>query len=164
MGAAKISGAGIEGQSQCTGASLFSPIVEKATPLAEELLAMRGSFLSKLAYQTYNGYVMSQFKKLSTDIKNKGEIKWKHVMHLIRLLISGITLLRDGHVPVRVTESERSQLLAIKRGELTWDQANAWRLESDAQFDAALENSPLPERPDYARANEFLVKSRRSVI
>src|SRR6516162_3600359 len=37
---------------------LFTPMVEKATPLAEELLAMRSIFLSRMVYQTYNGYVM----------------------------------------------------------------------------------------------------------
>ncbi len=74
---------------------LYSPIVEFATPLAEELLAMRHSFLSKLVFQTYSGYVASQFKKMQTDIRNQGRVKWKHVMHLIRLLISGIDVLRE---------------------------------------------------------------------
>ena len=34
---------------------LYTPLIEKATPLAEELLAMRSAFLSRLVYQTYNG-------------------------------------------------------------------------------------------------------------
>ena len=75
---------------------LYTPLVEKATPLAEELLAMRSMFLSRLVYQTYNGYVLSQFKKMQADLRNQGEVKWKHVMHLIRLLLSGISVLRDG--------------------------------------------------------------------
>src|SRR5262245_45732576 len=60
---------------------LYTPLIEKATPLAEELLAMRSAFLSRLVYQTYNGYVMSQFKKMQADIRNHGQVKWKHVMH-----------------------------------------------------------------------------------
>ena len=59
---------------------LYTPLIEHKTPLADELLAMRGSFLSKLAYQTFNGYVLSQFKKLEQDIRSKGEVRWKHVM------------------------------------------------------------------------------------
>ena len=70
-----------------------------------------------MVYQTYNGYVMTQFKKLQADLRNQGEVKWKHVMHLIRLLLSGITVLREGFVPVRVDE-HREKLLAIKRGEM----------------------------------------------
>jgi hypothetical protein len=43
---------------------LYTPFVEQATPLAQELLDRRGVFLSRMVYQTYNGYVLSQFKKL----------------------------------------------------------------------------------------------------
>jgi len=52
---------------------LYSPLVEKATPLAQELLGMREIFLSRLVYQTYNGYVISQFKKMQADIRNQGQ-------------------------------------------------------------------------------------------
>jgi predicted nucleotidyltransferase len=96
---------------------LYTPLVEFATPLAEELLAMRGAFLSRLVYQTYNGYVMSQFKRMQGDLRNHGQVKPKHVMHLIRLLLSGIHVLREGVVRVDVGE-HRDRLLAIKRGEL----------------------------------------------
>jgi predicted nucleotidyltransferase len=141
---------------------LYTPLVLHATPLAQELIAMRQSLLSKLIYQTYNGYVMSQFRKLQADIRNKGEPKPKHVMHLIRLLLSGITALREGHVPVRVAEY-REQLLAIKRKEMPFEDANAWRLELHRQFDAAFATTKLPERPDYGMANAFLVKARRAM-
>jgi uncharacterized protein len=141
---------------------LYTPLVEHATDLARELLEMRGSFLSKLVYQTYNGYVMSQFKKLSADLRNRGQVKWKHVMHLVRLLISGITALRVGHVPVRV-EDQRDRLLAIRNGELPWDDVDAWRLRLHEEFDAAFAATTLPDRPDYERANALLIKARRSM-
>lgn len=41
---------------------LYTPLVENATLLAEELLAMKSIFLSRVVYQTFNGYVLSQFK------------------------------------------------------------------------------------------------------
>ena len=37
---------------------LYTPLVETATPLGEELLALRGNFLSKLVHQTYTHYVL----------------------------------------------------------------------------------------------------------
>ena len=143
--------------------SLYSPLVEKSTPLADELVAMREIFLSRLVYQTYNGYVMSQFKKMQTDIRNQGQVKWKHVMHLIRLLISGISVLRERYVPVRV-DAHREQLLAIKKGEVPWDDTEKWRLSLHKEFDQALEESTLPERPDYEKANAFLMKARRAAV
>lgn len=142
---------------------LYSPLVEFKTPLVEELLEMRSLFLSRLVYQTYNGYVMSQFKKMQNDIRNQGQVKWKHVMHLIRLLISGITILREGYVPVRVDE-HRDQLLAIKRGELPWEETEKLRLSLHAEFAKAFEFTNLPERPDYERANGFLIRARRAAV
>ena len=84
-------------------------------------------------------------------------------MHLIRLLLSGVAAMRDGIVPVRV-DSCRDELLAIRRAERTWEQVNAWRLRLHAEFDAAFATTPLPEEPDYARANEFLIRARRSMV
>ena len=69
---------------------LYTPLVELCRPPADELIAERSRFLSKMVYQTYNGYVLSQFKKLEQDLRNHGQLRWKHVMHLIRLLLSGI--------------------------------------------------------------------------
>jgi len=142
---------------------LYSPLVESATPLGEELLAMREVFLSRLVYQTYNGYVLSQFKKMQADLRNQGAVKWKHVMHLIRLLIAGIRVLREGRVPVRV-EEHRDRLLAIRRGEMPWDETERWRRSLHEEFDAALTQSTLPERPDYERANAFLIRARRAAL
>ena len=142
---------------------LYTPLVEKATPLAAELLAMRSVFLSRLVYQTYNGYVMSQFKKMRADLRNHGQVKWKHVMHLIRLLLSGVGVLRDGFVPVRV-DGRRDRLLAIRRGEMPWDEVEDWRLGLHREFNAAFQTTKLPERPDYRRANAFLVHARRSAL
>lgn len=142
---------------------LYTPLVETKTPLADELLHMRSAFLSRLVYQTYNGYVMSQFKKMQADLRNQGQVKWKHVMHLIRLLLSGIVVLRDGYVPVRV-DQHREQLLAIRQGELPWTEVEKWRLSLHREFDAACEQTTLPERPDYERANALLIKARREAL
>lgn len=139
---------------------LYTPIVETATPLAQELLDMKSVFLSRMVYQTFNGYVMSQFKKMQTDIKNQGQVKWKHVMHLIRLLHSGITLLREGFLPVHVGE-HREVLLKIRAGEMPWGEVEAWRIALHKQLDQAFEETSLPERPNYEQANEYLIKARR---
>lgn len=142
---------------------LYSPIVESVTPLGEELLAMREAFLSRLVFQTYSGYVASQFKKMQTDIRNQGRVKWKHVMHLIRLLLSGTHVLHEGFVAVEVGD-HRERLLTIKRGEMPFAEADAWRMELQKDFEFAFQSTRLPDRPDYERANAFLVDARRRAI
>ncbi len=141
---------------------LYTPLVERITPIGEQLLEIRDCFLSKLAYQTFNGYVISQFKKLEADIRGKGAPRWKHAMHLIRLLLAGIALLREGAVLVDVGE-HREALLRIGRGEASWEELNSWRLDLHAQFEDAFNRTRLPERPDYESVNRFLIKARRAM-
>ena len=140
---------------------LYTPMTLQIEPLAQALLDQREMFLSRLVYQTYSGYVTSQFRKLRKHLENYGEIRWKHVMHLLRLLISGITVLENGYIPVRVEEF-RDDLLAIRHEKRSWDEANEWRKELQKQFDDAFATTTLPDRPDYEAANAFLIKARRS--
>jgi hypothetical protein len=142
---------------------LNTPLVEYADEIAQELLAMRRIFFSKLVYQTYNGYVLSQFKKLEQDLRTRGEIRSKHAMHLIRLLLQGIEILQAGALNVKVGEN-REKLLAIKRGEIEWQSLNDWRLRLHKDFDEAFVKTKLPERPDYEKANAFLIKARRAMV
>lgn len=142
---------------------LYSPLVEKAAPVAQRLLALREQFLSQMIFQTFNGYALSQFKKIEQDLRNHGAVKWKHAMHLLRLLITGAATLREHRVPVCV-ESLRDELLAVKHGERTWDQVNTWRLQLHRDFEQALAETTLPERPDYEVANVFLIEARRSLL
>jgi hypothetical protein len=46
-------------------------------------------------------------------------------MHLIRLLLSGISIMREGFVPVTV-EEHREKLLAIRRGDVPWEEVEGW--------------------------------------
>lgn len=142
---------------------LYTPLVQDASAIAQELLDIREIFLSQLVYQTYNGYVLSQVKKMEQDLRTKGTIRWKHAMHLIRLLLSGITVLKEGCVPVRI-DGDRDQLLAIRNQALPWQEVNAWRLELQRQFDRAFGHTRLPERPDYGKANAFLIRARSSMV
>ncbi|MGH9719287.1 MAG: DNA polymerase beta superfamily protein [Bryobacteraceae bacterium] len=114
---------------------LYSPLVETCEPIAQELVAIRHIFPSKHVHRTYNAYVLSQFKKIDQSLCNFGEAPWKQVMHLIRLLLSGVTVLKGGFVPLR--------------------------LDLHREMDAALECSTLPDHPGYERANAFLIRARR---
>lgn len=142
---------------------LYSPMVEEAKPIARELLGIRSFFLSKLVYQTFNGYVLSQFRKMEQDLRAHGAIKWKHAMHLIRLLISGTGILAEGFVPMDVGP-HRQDLLEIRHGAWPWERVDAWRLDLHRRFEAAYARTALPERPDYEKANAFLLRARRHAL
>ena len=142
---------------------LYTPLVETATPLGEELLAMRGCFLSKLVHQTYTHYVAAQFRRMQAALRSRGEVNWKHAMHLLRLLLSGITVLREGIVAVDVSQ-HRERLLAVRSGRIRWQEADEWRLQLVAEFDSAFARTALPAQPDYERADRFLICARRRAV
>jgi predicted nucleotidyltransferase len=142
---------------------LYTPLVEHATPLARELLEMRDCFLSKRAYPAYKGYVESQTRKLGQDLRTRGEPKWKAAMHLVRFLQAGTAVLREGRVPVHVGE-HRDRLLAVRDGRLSWKEYHAWRSRLLEDFEAAWARTRLPDRPDHARVEDFLVRARRSTV
>lgn len=142
---------------------LHSPLVVRQTSLGEELVGLREAFLSQLAYQTYSGYVLSQFKKLEADFRRDGAPKWKHVMHLIRLLLAARTLLRDGRLVVDVGP-DRDRLLAVKAGAVEWDEVERWRLGLHEELDEALRKTVLPATPDVGRVDAWLRSVRRRSI
>src|SRR5258708_37769935 len=153
------------------------------TAMGAEWIAARQGFMSQMIFQTFNGYAMSQFKKIEQDIRNHGEVRWKHAMHLLRLLLTGAAALRIARVPVRV-EAHRERLLAVKRGvcnarsahrnwgntwqdsgsPLPWTEVDAWRKELHHDFERALSETKLPERPDYKAANRFTLAFGKSTL
>ena len=80
-----------------------------------------------------------------------------------RLLLSGISALREGELRVRLNE-HREALLAIKRGDEPWPEVNAWRLRLHKEFDDAFASTGLPALPDYAWVNGFLLKARKEMM
>ena len=63
-----------------------------------------------------------------------------------------------------IGDAHRDRLLAIQRGEALWEEVEQWRLSLHQEFNTAFETTKLPERPDYQRANAFLIRARRRAI
>ncbi|MFJ2823782.1 DNA polymerase beta superfamily protein [Streptomyces toxytricini] len=139
---------------------LHSPLVERLTPVGEELLALRGAFLSRRVHTSFTRYAKAQHGKLLADVRLHGAPRWKHAMHLLRLLLSCRDMLRTGRLDIDATPY-RDRLLAVRRGELSWSEIDAWATRLSAESDAALPHSPLPETPDRAAVESFLHRARR---
>lgn len=140
---------------------LWSPLVERITETGRELRDLRPAFLSRKAHRTFLRYAERQFQRSSAD--RGGPVKWKHIMHLLRLLISGRHLVETGGLLVDVAPY-RDRLLAVRRGEVSWEEITSWRAELSAGLDAALDASPLPEAPDRAAVEDFLISVRRRAL
>ncbi|MFF8538477.1 DNA polymerase beta superfamily protein [Streptomyces sp. NPDC015532] len=140
---------------------LYSPLVASVDDTGRELLALRQAFLSRQAHETFTRYALGQRKKLEADVRTHGAPRWKHAMHLLRLLTSSRDLLRTGSLTVDVGE-QREPLLAVKRGEVSWSEVERRMLRLATEADEAAVGSPLPPEPDTARVEDFLVRVRRA--
>lgn len=140
---------------------LHSPVVEHIDDTGRELVALREAFLSRQAHQTFVRYAGGQRRKLDADVRQYGAPRWKHAMHLLRLLMSCRDLLRTGELTIHVGD-ERERLLAVKRGEVPWPEVESWMALLTEEADKASTTSPLPAAPDHARVQDFLVRARRA--
>ncbi|MBT2387005.1 DNA polymerase beta superfamily protein [Streptomyces sp. ISL-11] len=126
---------------------LHSPLVEHLDATGAELLDLREAFLSRLAHQSFSGCATGQRRKLEADLRTHGAPRWKHAMHLLRLLISAGDLLRTGRLVLDVGE-RRERLLAVRRGEVSWAETEAWMTRLWEEAEAAAASTPLPAEPD----------------
>ncbi len=144
---------------------LWSPIVEAETEVGRELVALRDAFLSRRVAQSYGGYARDQFTKLEAVRGRTGSIQGKQAakraMHMVRLLMAGAHVLGTRQILVDVGEV-RDQLLAIKRGQTAWEEIQAWASRLESELLRAAQRTSLPEEPDRARVNDFLVRTRRA--
>ncbi|WP_385619480.1 nucleotidyltransferase domain-containing protein [Streptomyces sp. P8-A8] len=142
---------------------LHSPLVEHVDDVGRELLSLRGAFLSRLAHRTFVRYASGQRKKLEVDVRQYGAPRWKHAMHLLRLLGAGRDLLRTGELTIEVGAA-RDDLLAVKRGEVPWEEVERRMNRLMEESEETARNSPLPQEPDRARIEDFLIRTRRASV
>ncbi|MDH6130455.1 nucleotidyltransferase domain-containing protein [Kitasatospora sp. GP82] len=139
---------------------LPAELYDVRTPLGDELIAIRRSFLSEQAVRnSYLGYATGQFRKLSSrdpsDSRSRQRAA-KHARHLVRLVQQGLTLHETGEVVVRLTDPVRVRELGERyadRPHLAVDLL----ADAEARFDRP---GVLPAAPDEAPAESWLRRVR----
>jgi hypothetical protein len=76
------------------------------------------------------------------------------------LLTAGADLVENGVLTLDVGE-HRDDLLSVKAGQVPWDEVVKRQEHLAARMTAALPASPLPELPDTAAVDAWLVSVRR---
>lgn len=132
---------------------LVTTHVEQTTPLGEELRALLPAFLSRKAV---TGYLRATDHQMARAGRN---LKPKQLMHVIRLRAMCLHLLRTGTLRL---EADRVPLLAVRTGDMPWDDATAWAEQLRSEIMEA--DGPLPEEPDRAKVEDWLVSVRRRML
>lgn len=125
---------------------------------AGRLLGFEDNFLQvldaerhyRLAQDNYEAYQI--WKKTRNPERAALEAKFgfdlKHASHVARLLLMARELITQG--TYNVWRPDADWLLAIRRGEWTYDGLNAWAEQQDQELKALVQTSPLPKAPDWA--------------
>jgi predicted nucleotidyltransferase len=135
---------------------LFTP-AESDEVFWNAVIASRNLFLAKAHALKYKGYADAQLRRMTgergrgkhgqrPELEKQYGYDVKAAMHVLRLLHEGIEFVSRRWVTLPRPEPERSQLLAVRRGEWTEDRVIAEANRLFAELDAAVQRSTLPEQ------------------
>jgi hypothetical protein len=152
---------------------LFVPdeLTQAQTELGKELRGLAPAIVSRKAGRATLGYLRAQKERL---LGQRGQLRvnrpelieahgfdTKYAMHAARLGHQGLELLATGRLTLPLPEPARSEVMAIRLGERSLGEAVAEIELVERQLVEAIEGSPLPEEPDHAAVDAFLVDAYR---
>ncbi|MCD7445120.1 nucleotidyltransferase domain-containing protein [Streptomyces lincolnensis] len=131
-------------------------LYEVRTPLGEELIGIRASFLSaKRVRDAYLGYATQQFRRL--EGRGSDRRTAKHARHLKRLCHQGLELYATGRLEIRVEDPEEYHAFGER---VAADPAAALPVlrHYETAFDET--RTVLPDQPDEAPVEAWLRRVR----
>lgn len=129
------------------------------------LIDIREEFLSKKLRKTYGGYAKQQAERLlrrgdfAADLKKR---QAKHGRHCTRLLLQGQSALETGKIIVRLNSDQVDFVRGM--GEMAVNDIENFHAiidDMDDKFGAMLDQSDLPEEPNWEAINDTLLTIRR---
>ncbi|WP_229403566.1 nucleotidyltransferase domain-containing protein [Micromonospora okii] len=140
-------------------------LYEVRTPLGDEMIGLRRAFLSAPRVRdAYFGYATSQFKRLLSTGQFQSKMRKrqaKHGRHLLRLLDQGFALYSTGELPIRLADPQRY----LDFGNAVAEDPEVARpalADAQARFDSV--RSALPDEPDRAAVEAWLLRVRRAYL
>ncbi|BAT53380.1 unknown protein [Nostoc sp. NIES-3756] len=115
----------------------------------------------QIALREWKAYLTWQENRNPTraEMERKSGFDLKHGMHCIRLLRSGLEILKTGEITVdRRIAGDVDDLKAILRGDYSYQEVMQMADNLVAQMDAVYEQSTLPHRPDLERINDLCIE------
>lgn len=108
--------------------------------------------------------MLRNYDKLNHRNSKKDEAHLrKHAMHLIRLYLMGIDILRGSGINT-YRSKEHNMLLDIRSGKISLDEVFKMQEEYDEEMKAALKASKLPEYPDTKAIESFQVEMYKKYL
>jgi predicted nucleotidyltransferase len=143
--------------------------VVACTALGAELQALAPAFRSWAAGRAFLGYLDAQRKGLigerhatrTRELSAEHGYDTKYAMHALRIAYQGIELLTSGRISLPVPEPERSELRAVRSGDVPLDEVLATLDRVTAELAGACDTPGLPAQSDVAAVDAFVVSAYR---
>lgn len=139
--------------------------------LGQVLIDNRHLFLSKAIRNKYAGYAKSQMERIKIkknngtgrqDLVEKFGYDTKFAMHCVRLLTSGDEILVTGNFSTY--RSNRQFLTDIRMGKYSYTEIMEIIETLDATMKKSLEESKLPDRPDWEKIDKMLIEINEKAL
>jgi hypothetical protein len=115
----------------------------------------------QIALREWKAYLSWQENRnpARAEMERKSGFDLKHGMHCIRLLRSGVEILRQGKVIVdRKIAGDVEDLKAILKGEYSYEQVMKIAEDLVAEMEIVYEQSALPNKPDLEQINDLCME------
>ena len=144
-------------------------LTDEVMEYSQNLTNSRGDFIKLLqksqqyhnALREWNAYQSWKKNRNPTraGMEKQSGFDLKHAMHCIRLLRSGLEILRSSEVFVdRQEVGDADELKAILHGDLTYEQVTKLSDDLVAELDRAYTISSLPHQPDLPAINQLCIE------
>ncbi|GGD30877.1 DNA polymerase beta superfamily protein [Flavobacterium orientale] len=146
---------------------LSNDVSVSSIPKGERIIAYL--FCNKEAYSTYCKEYTEYWDwiekrnndRYETNLQHGKNYDSKNMMHTIRLLQSAKQILGDGTLDIRV--KNREELLAIKAGEMEYDDLLTLAGSLIEEIETAYQRSSIPDQPNQEKVISMLVKIREEL-
>ena len=139
--------------------------------LGHELRSLTPQIVSRRVQAPYLGYLQAQKQRLTgergqkrihrPELEEMYGFDTKYAMHMLRLGFQGVELLTTGRLSLPMREPERSYLLEVRRGKVSEQDCFHRAGELEQQLIALAASDSLPEAPDEARVEEWMLDAYR---
>lgn len=141
-------------------------LIETTTPVGDELIDLRASFLSARRVRgAYLGYAVDQFRRLQqrgdgTFGPDLAKRTAKHARHMYRLLIQGLQLWTTGRLAIQLDNPDVVTSFGSRVAQGDIEYARKILADYEHAFDSA--STVLPDEPDKVTVDQWLRGVRRT--
>lgn len=151
--------------------ALFAPMshTQHITIEGGQLRLLSEKIVSKAAYMPFRGYMRQQHERLlglrgqrnvtRPELVEAYGYDVKYAAHVVRLGLQGEELLSTGRLSLPMREADRELCVRIRTGGFTLAAVSEQIITAERRLDAAYAASTLPERPDTAAVEAWMLKT-----